>query len=313
MSRVHQLPARPDTVVGEARAGIAPALVVESGDEVELSCLDAWWCDTPHAGEHAPRATAWPLPGPPTGHALTGPVAVRGLKPGDVLQVEVLKVATGGYGFTDCGGGSRGLPHYQQLGCDDGPGRMLLWELDAGVARCTNMPGLVVPARPFPGWLGMPAAIDPFFGHTTPPRRTGGNLDCNLLTAGSTLYLPVEVEGGLLLAGDGHAAQGDGEWSNNGIECALTRLRLRLTRRADLAFDQPAIRTAAGGWAVLGLGPTLDDAAHHAARGMLDLLMRELRITRPEALGVMSVAVDFRVTQVVNGIKGVHAVWGGAR
>jgi acetamidase/formamidase len=141
---------------------------------------------------------------------------------------------------------------------------------------------------------------------TTPPRRWGGNIDCKELVAGTTLYLPIPVDGALLLAGDGHGAQGDGEVSGTAIECPLELVTLTLDlENRDLR--SPIARTA-DSWLAFGFDEDLDTAAEQALATMLDLMERELGASRPECLALASVAVDLHVTQVVNEVKGVHAV-----
>jgi acetamidase/formamidase len=140
---------------------------------------------------------------------------------------------------------------------------------------------------------------------TTPPRRWGGNIDCKELVAGTSLYLPIPVAGALLMAGDGHGAQGDGEVSGTAIECPLERAKLTLDVD-DRELGSPIARTA-DSWLAFGFDEDLDAAAEQATETMLELMMRELAVSRSEALGLASV-VDLRVTQVVNQVKGVHAV-----
>ena len=141
---------------------------------------------------------------------------------------------------------------------------------------------------------------------TTPPRRWGGNIDCKELVAGTTLYLPIPVDGALLMAGDGHGAQGDGEVSGTAIECPLERAELTLGVE-DRELRSPIARTV-DSWLAFGFDEDLDAAAEQATEAVLDLMERELGASRKEALALASVAVDLRVTQVVNQVKGVHAV-----
>jgi acetamidase/formamidase len=145
---------------------------------------------------------------------------------------------------------------------------------------------------------------------TIPPYWHGGNLDCKELVAGSTLYLPVPVEGGLFSVGDGHAAQGDGEVSGTAIECPIERADLTLDLREDLfgrPLTTPVARTPAG-WVAMGLGDDLDEAAAEALDAMLGVLTALHGVSRSEALALASVAVDLRITQVANRTFGVHAV-----
>lgn len=304
----HHLPDLSDATAlplhGVFSRDLLPALTVESGDEVVLSTLDAWW----GLGDGDARRSG--LAGHPhrdLGHALTGPIAVRGLVPGDVLAVELLELVPSQVGFTECGG--LDSPLYRPLGCHTPPYTRLRWTIGPAHAT-TRLSGgveLRVPVAPFPGVIGLAPAA-PGDHPTTPPRRTGGNLDCRLMTAGACLLLPVEVPGGLLSVGDGHAAQGDGELCNNGVECALPRVRLRLTR---LPGPPPGLPRTPIVWrhdglAVLGLGTTLDVAARDATCAMLDLLTSLPAMSRAEALGAVSVAADLAVTQTVNGTVGVH-------
>jgi acetamidase/formamidase len=142
---------------------------------------------------------------------------------------------------------------------------------------------------------------------TGPPRAWGGNLDCKELVAGTTLFLPIPVDGALFSAGDGHARQGDGEVSSTAIECPLERAQLSLSLRDDLKLAAPVARTP-DSWLAFGLGEDLDEAAANATESMLELMERELGLERRDALALASVVVDLRVTQVVNGVLGVHAV-----
>jgi acetamidase/formamidase len=153
--------------------------------------------------------------------------------------------------------------------------------------------------------LGMPPP-EPGRHSTGPPRKWGGNIDCKELVAGTTLYLPIPVDGALFSAGDGHAAQGDGEVSGTAIECPVERAVLTLDL-SDLDLRTPIARTAEA-WIAFGFDEDLDLAAEQAMATMLDLMERELDLDRNYAMALASVAVDLRVTQIVNGAKGVHAV-----
>ena len=156
------------------------------------------------------------------------------------------------------------------------------------------------------GVMGMPPA-SPAPAPTGPPRATGGNIDCRELVVGSTLYLPIEVEGGLFSAGDGHAAQGDGEVSGTAIECPMDRAALRFELLPEMTLRSPRAHTAVG-WITFGFDADLDEAAAKALDDMLDLMGELLGVDRSQALALASVEVLLRVTQVVNGVKGIHAI-----
>jgi acetamidase/formamidase len=213
-------------------------------------------------------------------------VEVRGAPAGAVLCVRIEEVRPADWGVT----------HAHDL--------ELVWSLEGGTGR--DGQGREVDLRPFLGVLGMPPP-EPGRHSTGPPRRWGGNIDCKELASGSELYLPVPVDGALFSAGDGHAAQGDGELSGTAIECPVARAVLTLDVRDDIELRTPLARVE-DAWLAFGFDEDLDLAAEQAAATMLDLMERELGVDRNYALALASVAVDLRVTQIVNGVKGVHAV-----
>ena len=157
----------------------------------------------------------------------------------------------------------------------------------------------------FLGVIGMPPP-EPGVHPTAPPRVFGGNIDCKELVAGTTLFLPIPVDGALLSAGDGHAAQGDGEVSQLAIECGIERARLTVWVRDEPVISTPIARTD-DAWLTFGFDEDLDEAAAIAIDAMLELMGREHGLERPEALALASLIVDLRITQMVNGARGVHA------
>jgi acetamidase/formamidase len=169
-----------------------------------------------------------------------------------------------------------------------------------------NQYGHTVELRPFMGVMGMPPDA-PGLHSTVPPRVTGGNLDCKELVSGSTLYLPIAVPGGLFSVGDGHARQGDGEVSVTAIECPMERVDLTFALLPELHLATPRAHTPAG-WLTFGIHEDLDEAALIALAAMIDLLVERHGLSRHQALGLASVVVDLRITQMVNGVRGVHAL-----
>jgi acetamidase/formamidase len=255
-------------------------LTVEPGDSVRFRSLNAGWHWEADA-ELFERDQELH-----NGHALSGPIQVRGARAGQVLTVSIDEVRPGPWGVTF------------------GDGQPYHWRLEG--ERWTDEGGASVRPDPFLGVIGMPPP-EPGIHSTTPPRRFGGNIDCKLLVAGTTLYLPIPVEGALLSAGDGHGAQGDGEVSGTAIECPLEHAQVTLAVRDDLDLRMPIARTAEA-WLAFGFDRDLGVAAGLATETMLDLMERELGVDRKRALALASVAVDLHVTQVVNEVKGVHAV-----
>jgi acetamidase/formamidase len=217
-----------------------------------------------------------------------------------VLAVDVLDVAPAApFGWTAIRPGRGLLPE------SDFPTAFLqIWDLsDGGYARMGRRP-IAVPMAAFPGVMG--TALDQPGGHSTmPPRKNGGNMDIKQLTAGSTLYLPVWVEGALFSVGDAHAAQGDGEVCVTAVEMSA-----RLTLRFDLLRDRPQAeptlrtrgpRTDRGtSFATTAHGPDLFASAQQAIRYMIDHLVRERGLSREEAYVPASVAADLRISEIVD-------------
>jgi acetamidase/formamidase len=290
-----------------------PVRTVDPGTTVRFGTLDSGWWTSPHPGDDGAARERHPLHDPAHGHALTGPVAVAGAEPGQVLSVRIDDVVTGTFGTTYCGFRSTALN--ERLGVTAAP-VVHRWELDAAAGTGRNQAGHSVALRPFLGVMGVPPA-DPGEHSTIPPYWHGGNLDCRELVAGATLYLPVTVPGALFSVGDGHAAQGDGEVSGTAIECPIERADLTLDVLLNLfgaPLTTPVARTPAG-WVTMGVADDLDEAMAIALDAMLDVLAALHGIGRSDALALASVVVDLRVTQVVNRVVGVHAVlpWGAVR
>jgi acetamidase/formamidase len=295
---IHEIPLERRTLHGHFSRDLAPVLTIDSGDTVAFACLDAGWNLEPDR-KFEPRDEELD-----DGHALIGPIEIRGARTGQILEVRIEQVRVGSWGATFAGGWSTPLNDY--LGVSEGEVYALRWSLDAEAGVGRDPAGRAVRLAPFPGVLGMPP---PEAGvHATgPPRRSGGNIDCKELVAGTRLSLSIPVDGALFSAGDGHARQGDGEVSQTAIECPLDRLELTLT-----VTDEPHLNTPIAwtpdAWLTFGFDEDFDEAAGLATSAMLELMGRELNLGRRDALALASVVVDLRVTQVVNGVKGIHAV-----
>jgi acetamidase/formamidase len=302
---LHEIPLERRTLHGHFSRDLEPVAEVRPGDVIRFATLDAGWGVEPPRTDGSERTRFSPLdPELDAGHALIGPVAMLGAVAGQTLVVGIEEVRVGSFGLTVAGGWSTLLN--DRLGVGEGESKVLAWELDADAAVGRDRDGREVALAPFLGVLGMPPP-EPGIHATGPPRASGGNLDCKELVAGTTLFLPIPVDGALFSAGDGHARQGDGEVSSTAIECPLERAQLSLSLRDDLELTAPIARTR-DSWLAFGLGDDLDEAAANAVESMLVLMERELGLERRDALALASVVVDLRVTQVVNGVLGVHAV-----
>jgi acetamidase/formamidase len=275
----HELPLDAAYIHGYYSRELEPVVEVDSGDSVQFALPNAGWDLTPEE-KLQPRN-----PELDTGHPIAGPILVRGALAGQTLAVSVDEVEVGEWGVT--------------WAPED---HLVHWELGNGVGRAL---GLERRLAPFLGVMGMPPP-EPGVHPTFPPRRWGGNIDCKELVAGTRLFLPIPVDGALFSAGDGHAAQGDGEVSGTAIE-APVRARLTLEIRDDPRLEWPIARID-GAWLTFGFDEHLGLAGKIAVDGMLALMQRELGLGEKDALALASVGVDLRVTQVVNGQLGVHAV-----
>jgi acetamidase/formamidase len=294
----YEIPLERRTLHGHFSRDLEPVLTVDSEDSVAFACLNSGWRTADH--EVFPDRDGEL----DAGHALIGPVEVRGARAGQTLEIAIDELRVGAGGVTQAGGFA--TPLNERLDVAEGETVTLLWSLDADSATGRSDSGHIVALAPFLGVIGMPPD-EPGIHSTAPPRRSGGNIDCKELVAGTKLFLPIPVDGALLSAGDGHAAQGDGEVSQLAIEAPMERAVLRLSVRGDLHLEWPIAWTPAA-WLTFGFHDDLDEAAAIAIDGMLALMGREHGLERREALALASVVVDLRVTQLVNGARGVHAV-----
>jgi acetamidase/formamidase len=286
---------------------LLPVLTIAPGDTVRFRTLDAGWNLEQRRSvryeDHPPKFEPRD-PELDAGHALCGPVAIQGAEPGMALAVRIDDLRVGTWGWTAAGGWQS--PVNDRLRVSDEPGTFLLWTLDPDAQTGRDQHGHTLPLRPFMGVMGL-APAEPGRHPTPPPRITGGNIDCKELVVGSTLYLPVAVSGALFSTGDGHALQADGEASTTAIECPVERVDLTFDLRPDLYLTTPRAHTPVG-WLTFGFHEDLDEAMLLALDAMLDLMGELHGLERREALGLASLIVDFRITQVVNGVRGVHAV-----
>jgi acetamidase/formamidase len=301
-----RLDAGPDTVHwGFFEAGLPPRLTINSGDRVVVSTVSGTVEMMPPEPLLVPqvlsaiqtRVQRRMVPG----HICTGPIAVLGAKAGQVLQVDIETIDLNyDWGFNNIAPLRGGLPD------DFAEERVIHIPLDRE-RMVGRLPwGMEVPLRPFFGVMAV--APPPAWGtlSTLPPRRNGGNIDNKELIAGTTLYLPIFVDGALFSVGDGHGAQGDGEVCVSAIETGLVGT-LRLTVRTDMRLAWPFAETPTH-VITMAFDPDLDDCVVIALRQMLDIICARTSLDRYQAYTLCSLAVDLRVTQVVNGNKGVHAM-----
>ena len=308
--QVHQLRATPQTVAwGHYSAATPPVLRIRPGDAVAVHTL---LTSSPARLEGAGVA-----PGDveqdlrdihdrvkdkgPGGHILTGPIFVEGAEPGDALEVRIEAITLPlAYSYNAFGPRSGAIP-------EDFPrSKLRIIPLDRERMVAPFAPGVAVPLRPFFGSMGVapPAAMGRV--NSAPPGIHAGNLDNKDLVAGTTLLIPVHVPGALFQVGDGHAAQGDGEVDITALETSLDgTLRFSLRKGAKLAWPRAETPTH---HVAMGIDRDLDEAMKVAVREAVALIVEQYHLDRDDAYMLCSIAVDFRVTQVVDGTKGVHAM-----
>jgi acetamidase/formamidase len=273
---------------------LAPRLVIAAGDTVHMSCLDA------SGGQVKPGSGVEDFLAIDRGrvHALTGPIYIAGAEPGDVLEIQVLRVEHLGWGWSSV---TPGLGFLKEQFREP---FLFHWALDREVTR--SLGPAVVPLRPFCGVMGVAPAEDGEF-RTRAPGPFGGNMDVRELCTGATLYLPVLNSGALFSAGDAHAAQGDGEVCINGIECpAEVTLRFHVHKHQPLAG--PLLESAesrspdapADAWVVVESAPDAMHAARAATERMVELLIARWSLEPVHAYLLCSVAMKLRISQVVN-------------
>lgn len=297
------LKASPETCAwGYFDASLPPVAEVDSGDTIVIETVSGSPEHLPPEGFHIPpelleihARSPRQLPG----HILTGPVAVRGARPGQVLEVRIRDVQLRqDWGWNVIRPLAGTLPDEFQTARKT----TIPLDLDAGVATLSW--GLELPLRPFFGVMGV--APPPNWGRisTIQPRAHGGNLDLKELLPGTTLYLPVHAEGALFSCGDGHGAQGDGEVCVTAIETALTGT-FTLILRDDMTLTAPRAESPSH-LITLGLHEDLNRCAERALRDMIDWICALTGLSREDAYMLSSLAGDLRITQTVNGNKGVH-------
>ena len=312
--KVHQLPATPATVAfGYYWSEAKPVLTIKSGDIVEIETM---LTNNP-AGlermgvkpEDVPqnlRDIVAQVTGDrrgPGGHILTGPIFVEGADSGDVLEVKMLSISLPiAYGYNGCSGFMRELCRNPGDTSTRSASRLIM--MDRRKMTAEVAPGITVPLRPFFGSVGVAPPASRGRVSSNPPDIHAGNMDNKELVAGTTLYVPVWVKGALLELGDGHAAQGDGEVDQTGLETNL-KGRIQVTVRKDMKLDWPRIETPTH-WITMGADTSLVVATKIAIGQMVKMLQEMKGITQVHAYQASSMAADLRITQLVDGNVGVH-------
>jgi acetamidase/formamidase len=302
------LPASPSTVLwGYYSAEVKPALTVHSGDTVRIHTLSTCSIErmeaagVPHSAipQYDRDIHEKVKEKGPGGHILTGPVEISEAEPGDVLEVQILKIDIDvPYACNGFAPGRGFLPN------DFPYARMKMIPLDRERMIAKFAPGINIPLHPFFGSMGVAPASGKLA--SGPPWMHAGNLDNKELVAGTTLYIPVHAKGAFFETGDGHAGQGNGEVDITALETWLTGT-FRFIVHKDQHLNWPRGETPTH-FISMGIDEDLKTATEMAVRNMIDFLVTEKHLSRDDAYALTSVAVDIDITQLVDGKVGVHAM-----
>jgi acetamidase/formamidase len=237
----------------------------------------------------------------PGGHLLTGPLYIEGAEPGDVLEVQIKAIRLDdSFALNSFRPGAGFLP-------DDFPyARNKVIPLDRQHMMAKFAPGIEIPLHPFFGSMGVAPPEANGRINSAPPWIHAGNMDNKELVAGATLYIPIHVKGALFEVGDGHAGQGDGEVDITAMETSLTGT-FRFVVRKDMKLRWPRGETSTH-FITMGFHEDLTEATKLCVRETLDFLINEKHLSRDDAYMLTSVGIDLRITQLVDGNKGVHAM-----
>jgi acetamidase/formamidase len=303
----YTLKATPDhVVIGYYDAATPPVLRIHSGDTVEIQTFGV---GSPRQLQAAGLAPERIEPGllelvkakpDGRGHYLTGPVSIEGAEPGDTLEVDIQRIDLAvDYAYNGMGGNGTLADEFPK-----GGSRII--ELDRAAMLAKFAPGISIPLRPFFGSMGIAPAPAAGRISSSPPGIHAGNLDNHELVAGTRLFIPVQTSGALFQVGDGHAGQGDGEVDQTALETSLVgEFRFILHKNAPIKWPRAETPTH---FIAMGMDADLNKAVRQCVDETVDFLVAEHGLSRADAYMLASVAVELRITQLVDGNKGVHAM-----
>jgi acetamidase/formamidase len=305
LGRVWTIPSTAQTVdLGRFDPARPPIVTIASGDVVVYE--DTWthFLNRLQPGVPIEMLGEMRKASPGRGvHSIIGPVAVDGAEPGDLLEIRFLSLRTIDFGANfhnaaEIGTGS--LPNEFEHG------HIHYFDLHAGDGYVQFNDHIKLEMRPFQGTFGV-AHVSGTAVSSVAPGQHAGNIDVKEMTAGSTLFIPVWVKGGLMFTGDSHALQGDGEVNITALETAMEEVRIQVILHKRAGYGWPMIETPTH-WMMLGMHESLNEAVRIALRNTLDFLTTQARLSREDAYGLASLAVDFHVSQMVDVNNGIHAM-----
>ncbi|WP_147805303.1 acetamidase/formamidase family protein [Alkalicoccus halolimnae] len=303
---VHTIPLQSKNLRGSFSGSYAPVISVRSGDTLQITTPDIQWGYSKNKGAAYETYTPAEEEAEPK-HPVIGPIYIEGAEPGMTVEIHLERITPGWYGRNWGGGAANWQNDAMQL--SGSTPAQLDWVLDREkkeAAAVISGKMTTIPIRPFLGVIGLqPRGHDVY--PTPPPYYTGGNIDCKELVENTRLYLPVEADGAGLYVGDGHAAQGDGEVSGTAIECPMDEVKLTVTLHKEMDITQPYAETP-DSLITFGFDTDLNIAAANALRDLVRRTASLYEIKQEEAAALASAAADLRISQVVNGVKGVHGI-----
>ncbi|MBV9203686.1 MAG: acetamidase/formamidase family protein, partial [Alphaproteobacteria bacterium] len=308
----HVVDSNKETVrLGVFDATLPPILTIDSGDSISFPNTWSHFLNEMQPGVPVSRLAELRVSNPGRGpHSIIGPIAVKDAEPGDVVEIRNKRLHPTNWGAVFNNPASLGTGLLPQ---DFAEGQIKYVDLDLVAMQGKFAPDINIPLTPFQGTLGVAPPegffppLSPGVTSSVPPGPHGGNLDLRELAEGSTLYLPVWQPGALIYTGDSHAVQGDGEICLTALETRMQELLIEVVLHKQKKLQWPVAETATH-WITVGLDKDLNNAMTMAARNAIEFLSTRAKLTPADAYALCSIAVSFRVTQVVDIVRGVHAM-----
>ena len=310
--RLHVVESTKETVrLGVFDANLPPIVTVNSGDTISFPNTWSHFLNEMQPGVPVDKLADLRVANPGKGpHSIIGPIAVNGAEPGDVLEIRYKTLQPFPWGAVFNNPGSLGTGLLPQ---DYAQGQVKYLDLDLTAMNAKFGSDISVPLKPFQGTLGLAPPdgyfppLSPGVTSSVPPGPHAGNLDLSELSEGSALFIPVWKPGALIFTGDSHAVQGDGEISLTALETRMKDMRIQVILHKQKNFAWPVAETGTH-WIIVGLDKDLNVAMASAARNAIKFLATRAKLTELDAYALCSIAVSFRVTQVVDIVRGVHAM-----
>jgi acetamidase/formamidase len=310
--RDHAIESTDQTVrLGVFDANLPPIVTIDSGDTLTFANTWSHFLNKMQPGVPVDVLAELRKSNPGRGpHSIIGPIAVKNAEPGDVLEIRYKRLKPFNWGavFNNPGALGTGL-----LPADYPQGQVKYLDLDLEKMNAQFAPNINVPLKPFQGTLGVAPPdgyfppLSPSVTSSVPPGPHGGNLDLSELSEGTTLFLPVWKPGALIYTGDSHGVQGDGEITITAVETRMKEMRIQVVLHKQKNFAWPIAETSSH-WITLGLDKDLNIAMQLAARNAIKFLASRGGMTELDAYGLCSIAASFRVTQVVDIVRGIHVM-----